>query len=156
MKERIENTIKQLSTWQQQTLFATPFHILLVVAVAVLFIAAFLASFTSNEGSSSITKLKVYLKALLKSDFTTLRAEDEVVQLEKLINHVKTSSSRQVISRDHELWALLAVVCEKVNFVLQQGELPGRSNWRLFSAIAQEFCTVYAPEKEHCYLNYYS
>ena len=133
--------------WQQQNIFATPFHIVLLIVVGVLFIATFLASFTSQEGQSNVTKLKLYLQEFLEMDLMTLRAEDEIFKLEKLVNRVKTTCERDEISGDYELWKLLDDVFKKMNIFLDGKEIKVRNSWRLFPAIAQEFYAAYAPER---------
>ncbi|MCU7549196.1 hypothetical protein OCK74_08720 [Chitinophagaceae bacterium LB-8] len=147
MKKRIQNINEKLSKWQRQNIFATPLHIVLLIVVGALFISTFIASFTSQEGQSNVTKLKLYLQEFLEIDLMTLRAEDEIFKLEKLVNRVKTTCEKDAICGDYELWKLLDVVCKKLNIFVDGNEIKVRNSWRLFRAIAQEFYTSYAPER---------
>lgn len=147
MKKSIQSKIKQLNTWQNQVFFASPLHIILIIVVGVLFLATFIASFTSYEGSSSVNKLKLYLQDFLKLDLTTLHVEDETYQLEKLINQVKTICEKEVICGDQELWHLIEDVCKKVSFTSESLEINEKNKWRLFKAIANEFYTTYGTER---------
>jgi hypothetical protein len=147
MKKNIQYKINQLNTWQKQVFFASPLHIILIIVVGVLFLATFLASTTSNEGASSVKKLKLYLQKLLQRDMKTLQAEAETYQLEKLINQVKVICEKEAICGDQELWNLIEGVCNKVRYISDEVEIQEKNKWRLFSAIAYEFYTSYGTEK---------
>lgn len=120
-------------------------HLLLLLAVAALFVFAIKASAAFTKGPVSVTALTLYLQRL-QVKFAAgaiINPEEERNELETLLNSIKTKTDPATLSGNAELQVLLAGNRQSVNKSLLNLTTDGRTPWIKLHALVTEFEVSY-------------
>lgn len=123
----------------------SPLHLILILVVPILFVLTFAASFSSSAPKKALLRLKQYLSSVRQLGLSALSTKEEVVNLEKILNQVKTLYTPEALSRDTELKTLLQSVQRQITVQADTGVQPSPS-LRMFGALIKEFYTAYFPD----------
>lgn len=144
MKHSIYKHILSIGSGPKDVLLLSPLHLVLILIVPLLFVLAFAASFSSSAPQKALLQLKQYLASIGQLGSSDLFTKEEVVNLEKRLNQVKTRCTPEALSRDRELKALLQSVQRQLAGQAETG-VPSPPSLRMFGALIQEFYTAYFP-----------
>lgn len=133
--------------WRKGVLLLMPLEVGLIIVVLGLLIAAFIVGYTSTKGTLALTALRNYLTVLQPrfSHSADMDAEVERSNLEKLLNNVKVTCDRGVISRDADLQLQLAQACEQISTITKSQAGITKSAWIKLKAVAYGFGESYFP-----------
>lgn len=107
-------------------------QILLVVAVAGLFILMIVTCIKSTKGPINTDALKTQLRSLQLKLVTTavpINPEWERKEMEILQNKIKTTSEQSIISNDKDLRQLFASNVQYIQSAMKDANLANRSSW---------------------------
>ena len=123
----------------------TIFQTLLIIAMIGLFTVMFQASFRFNKGPLSMNNLIKHLQ-LLKVKFANhspIDPDGERRIMEVLLNKIKTSCSREVITRNADLKELFLTNCQSVNGMKNLALVTTKTSWLKYSALMNDFNQLY-------------
>jgi hypothetical protein len=147
MKVSIQKEIAHYKEWRKGVLAISLLEILLLTVVSGLLIMMVYVCTKSTKGPLSITVLKDYLNDLqtkFKSPLT-INAETERKTLDKLLNDVKTSCDKKLISGNADLKEMFDKTCTQIKFITVNKEVGGRSSWLKFNDVSSSFNEFYFP-----------
>jgi len=133
--------------WRKSVLMLMPLELALLIIVFCLFIVTFIVSLTSSKGTDARSSLKDHL-SLLKLRFNNSAAIDAEVErngLEKLLNNVKTACTRNFISSDKDLKAMLHYAYEQISTIACSRADESKTSWIKLKAVTYGFGEFYFP-----------
>ncbi|MCU7552931.1 hypothetical protein OCK74_27705 [Chitinophagaceae bacterium LB-8] len=145
MKLSIQKEIARYKEWRKGVLMLSLPELLLLTVVSGLFIIVLYVCTKSTKGALSITALKNYLNDLqikFKSPLT-INAETERSALEILLNDVKTSCDRKVISSNIDLEGMFDKTCKQIKSITESKEVGTRSSWQKLKDLSSGFNEFY-------------
>jgi hypothetical protein len=127
MKVSIQKEIAHYKQWRKGVLAISLLEILLLIVVSGLMIMMVYVCTKSTKGALSITALRNYLNDLqtkFKSPLT-INAEKGREALEILLNDVKTSCDKKVISGNADLKEMFDKTCTQIKYITANKEVGG-------------------------------
>jgi hypothetical protein len=124
-------------------------ELFLLIVVISLVVMAVSASMKFTKGTSSLSELKWYLKVLqLKlSNPSTVDADKERVEVDMLLNRLKTTNPQKTLSHDEELKGLFTTTSQQIQQITDSKETGLRTSWQKLKTVVCDFNEFYYPKR---------
>lgn len=128
-------------------MISTP-ELLLLVVVIGLVVMAVTAAMKYTKGNSSLVELQYYLKALQLRLTTpsTMDAEKERVEIDALLNRLKTTLPQKTITENEELKSLFGTTSQQIKIITDSKETGLRTSWQKLKNVVYDFDEFYYPK----------
>jgi hypothetical protein len=145
MKLSIQHQLKRYREWRKGVLVISLLEILLLAVVTGIVIMTIYVCTRSTRGPLSIKALRDHLNDLqvrFKNPLT-INAETERKALEILLNDVKGSCDKELISGNVDLKEMFDKTCKQIRSITANKEVGTKSSWLKLNAVSSGFNEFY-------------
>lgn len=145
MKLSIQHELKRYTEWRKGVLAISLLEVLLLAVVTGLVVMTIYVCTKPTRGPLSIKALRDHLndlQARFKNPLS-INAENERKALEILMNDVKGTCDKELISGDVDLKETFDKTCKQIRSITAAKEVGAKSSWLKLNAVSSNFNEFY-------------